>query len=416
VHRPFHSSHDKTASLGATAFQHRLSMTARSILYPGVGTSRQERKSRCRAVWSLGALLAYCVLALCPLAIAQQYPILPVAGSPKNIRFLFQDSKGRLWVGGDRLACFDGARFYSLTDYGFPAVPSYAVSEDSGGAIWIGAATGIYRYSGGRVQEVSKGATVSVVAVSPDLVLAAVGPMGKGVPATASLVRASRKGDSWKTETIMDLDSASPLTLDHAGMVLYPWPKQGWNELRLEDIVRWRQGEKLVVTHHPIAGRQATAPAAGPMRVQRDRFGCVWLGSDTSNIYQCGHDQWRAAPFEGASVRSNFTEAADGLRMRDDREDDIFIALDFELKAPIPRYSALPDVEGFAVFFCAQRWMRAVDEQETQLFAERLADNDRQACIVLVGFFSKAQLHFRGFFAWRLARESNAAMAASALA
>jgi ligand-binding sensor domain-containing protein/tRNA A-37 threonylcarbamoyl transferase component Bud32 len=312
VHRPFHSSHDKTASLGATAFQHRLSMAARSILYPGVGTSRQERKSRCRAVWSLGALLAYCVLALCPLAIAQQYPTLPVAGSPKNIRFLFQDSKGRLWVGGDRLACFDGARFYSLTDYGFPAVPSYAVSEDSGGAIWIGAATGIYRYSGGRVQEVSKGATVSVVAVSPDLVLAAVGPMGKGVPATASLVRASRKGDSWKTETIMDLDSASPLTLDHAGMVLYPWPKQGWNELRLEDIVRWRQGEKLVVTHHPISGRQATAPAAGPMRVQRDRFGCVWLGSDTSNIYQCGHDQWRAAPFEGASVRSNFTEAADG--------------------------------------------------------------------------------------------------------
>src|ERR1700723_1308885 len=74
-------------------------------------------------------------------AFAQQYPFLPVPGSPKNVKTLFEDSRGRLWLGGDQLACFDGTRLFFLADYGFPAAATYSISEDADGAIWIGAET-----------------------------------------------------------------------------------------------------------------------------------------------------------------------------------------------------------------------------------------------------------------------------------
>src|SRR5271165_4640730 len=87
-------------------------------------------------------VLWVCCLAASEIAFAQQYPFLRVAGSPKNPQALFQDSKGRLWITGNDLACFDGSRFFFLRDYGFPAVAALDVSEDPGGAIWIGAETG----------------------------------------------------------------------------------------------------------------------------------------------------------------------------------------------------------------------------------------------------------------------------------
>ncbi len=71
-------------------------------------------------------------------ASAQQYPFLPVPGSPKSVKTLFQDSQGRLWLGGDQVSCFDGARFFFLRDYGPPPAQTYSITEDPGGAIWIG--------------------------------------------------------------------------------------------------------------------------------------------------------------------------------------------------------------------------------------------------------------------------------------
>src|ERR1035438_1975506 len=62
-----------------------------------------------------------------------------------------------------------------------------------------------------------------------------------------------------------------------------------------------------------------------------------------------------------------------------------------------------------------QGGMTAIDEQEAQLFAERLADDDRQARIVLVGFLRKAQLHVLSFLVCRLTRASSAVIAASAV-
>src|ERR1022692_3288926 len=76
-------------------------------------------------------------------AFGQQYPILPVSGSPKSVKTLLQDSRGRLWLGGDQVSCFDGTRFFFLRDYGLPPAIVYSIAEDPGGAIWIGAETGV---------------------------------------------------------------------------------------------------------------------------------------------------------------------------------------------------------------------------------------------------------------------------------
>ncbi len=74
--------------------------------------------------------------------------------------------------------------------------------------------------------------------------------------------------------------------------------------------MRWHPGTTLPVRHNRFPG--AVAPEAGPVRVLRDRFGCVWIGSDSQNIYTCGDNTWHKAPFEGASVRASLTEAPDG--------------------------------------------------------------------------------------------------------
>jgi ligand-binding sensor domain-containing protein len=243
-------------------------------------------------------------------AFGQQYPFLPVPGAPKNVKTLFQDSRGRLWVGGDQLACYDGARLFFLADYGFPATASYSIAEDASGAIWIGADTGVYRFANGRVEEIGKGVAVSVTPAAPGLVVAAIGPLGKGLPTNASLVRFERVGSAWKTETVMSLDSPGPMTLDHAGQLLYVWPAKGWNELRLEDVVRWHPGTQLHVRRHPLPADKLLN--SGPFKVLRDRFGCVWVGANGQQAYDCGDNRWPIAQFEGADIVANLSESADG--------------------------------------------------------------------------------------------------------
>ena len=253
-----------------------------------------------------------CLLAAAPSqALAQQYPFLPVAGSPKNVKALFQDSRGRLWVGGDDLACFDGAHLFFLRDYGFPRAATSVITEDSSGGIWIGAETGVYRFANGRLEEIAKGVTVSIIAAAPDLIVAALGPPGLGTPANATLSRIIRADGKWKTQTVMNLDSPGPLTLDRAGLILYPWPDGGWNEIQLADLLHWRSGTPPPVVRHPV-NHQTGSTGAGPMKVLRDRYGCVWIGTDDINKYDCGENRWQFAPFQGADVGQNFSEAPDG--------------------------------------------------------------------------------------------------------
>ncbi len=86
-------------------------------------------------------------LLLANVMFGQQLPFVLVPGGPANIRQIFQDHLGRLWVASfTDLACFDGSRFYSMRDFGFQAIDVSAIAEDSDGAIWIGAGNGVYRF------------------------------------------------------------------------------------------------------------------------------------------------------------------------------------------------------------------------------------------------------------------------------
>jgi tRNA A-37 threonylcarbamoyl transferase component Bud32/ligand-binding sensor domain-containing protein len=237
----------------------------------------------------------------------QQYPFLSVPGSPKSVKSLFQDSRGRLWLGGQQSACFDGTRFFFLRDYGFPDAEAYDFSEDPGGSIWIGAATGIYRFANGTVEQIGTGVAVSVIAVSANLAIAATGPPGLGIPTNTTLLRMQRSGDRWTAETVMTLDSPGPLTLDRLGTLLYPGSGKAWSEIRVEDVVRWRRGAALPVIRHP-ADR---FPDNGPVKVMRDRQGCLWVAADGGTGYDCGKGN-HVALFDGANTRSRIHEGSDG--------------------------------------------------------------------------------------------------------
>ncbi len=238
-------------------------------------------------IFLIPCAIMYVPLAV-PVAFGQQYAFLPVPGGPRAVKALFQDSQGRLWMRGEQsgpeLACFDGTRFFDLREYGFPSVETNDIAEDSSGAIWIGAETGVYRFSHGRVEQINQGFAVSVIPATPDVVVAAMGPLSQVVPAQAALVRIERAGANWKTETVMSLESAGPLTLDHFGKLLYPYTSeqaQQWTDIPLEDVLQWRPGVKITGSNHG----PRDFPFNGQWNFMRDRFGCLWSGSD----YDCGH-------------------------------------------------------------------------------------------------------------------------------
>ena len=251
-------------------------------------------------------MAAWVAVLTCMPAVAQRFPIIRIPGSPKNVRVLFQDSRGRLWLGGDQLACFDGVRFFFLSDYGFPAVTSYSLAEDEAGAIWVGAESGVYRFDR-HVEQIASGVATSVIAVKPDLVLAALGPPGHGIPESASLVRIERIQKGWTTETLLSLGSPGPLTVDHSGILLYP-AGAGWSELSLQDAVGWQPGSSLSVKAQ-VVGNPRT-PGAGDRKVLRDRLGCVWLGSEEEIVYSCDGATWRDSGLAG--LRAQISETPDG--------------------------------------------------------------------------------------------------------
>ena len=238
-------------------------------------------------------------------AIAQQYAFLPVAGSPKSAKVLFQDAQGRLWIGGDQASCFDGTRFFSLRDYGLPPAVTYAFADDSSGAMWIATENGVYRFANGRVQLIAPGMAVSVVAATPDLAIAVIGPAGKGVMSDGSVVRMKRSGDTWKTDAIAPMATLNPIALSPDGRLICPWPLHGWLEMRIDDVAKWRPGEELPID------RIAKPRAPGwPVKVMRDHAGCLWVGTVGGNGYDCGdgpHD-----PMPGGRLESNMHESADG--------------------------------------------------------------------------------------------------------
>ena len=253
--------------------------------------------------------LVVCVYActVCPVAFGQQYPFLAVPGSPRVVTSLYQDSKGRLWLGGDQAAFFDGVRFFPLRDYGLPAAPVHEIAEDNSGAIWIAAESGLYRFANGKLDEVGRAVVTSVVAVSADTAFASVGPLGKGVPLKVTLARIERAHGKWGIETLMPLDSPGPLTLDHNGRLLYARMSGGWDEISGGDLVRWHPGIRVVPSSHPLPGFAGFY--AGAIRVVRDHAGCVWTSNSLD--YMCDGKTWLPKPLNG-DANSNLTESPDG--------------------------------------------------------------------------------------------------------
>jgi hypothetical protein len=257
-----------------------------------------------------GVAIRICLLFTCPKLGAQQYPFIPVAGAPTTPNLaLFQDSRGRLWIGGKEAACFDGVRFFPLSDYGFPSSMVYEIGEDSEGGIWIGAETGLYRFANGRVQEISKGVVTSVVVAKTDLVLAAIGPLGAGPPRKAALLRVTRVGGQWKPETVMDLDCPGPLALNAQGTVTYPFRSTASREIQLKDLRAWSPGTQVPVQ---TRGDGSGAPVNGVWKTLYDRAGCIWTSMPFGVVYRCGEMK---GPAPGPGVIANVMHEADDGRM-----------------------------------------------------------------------------------------------------
>jgi ligand-binding sensor domain-containing protein/tRNA A-37 threonylcarbamoyl transferase component Bud32 len=243
------------------------------------------------------------------LALGQQYPFLAVPGAPKGVTVLFQDSKGRLWLGGSQqVVCFDGARFFSLADYGMPPTVPNDIAEDSGGAIWIGADTGVYRFATGSVERVRGGSAVSVIPATPEVAIVAAGQPGRNTRSQGfvSLDRVERINGKWRSDHLINLDSAGPLTRDPTGMILYPRPGKGWGEIRMSDLLHPRPGAAIPITQEAVRGFPG-----GPLKILRDRFGCVWEGASGDNIYNCGGGR-TPVKSQGSEFQENLHEAPDG--------------------------------------------------------------------------------------------------------
>jgi ligand-binding sensor domain-containing protein len=237
-----------------------------------------------------GFLLLPAVAAMA--AAAQHYPILPVLNSPHGIFTMMQDSQSALWLGSiDDVYRFDGEHFYSLRQYGFPKETPNSFAEDNDGGIWIatqgtdvGGGTGhggLYRYQGGHIKKEFSADGLSVVAISPGIMLASIGSELSGKPAFGDIVLFHKSGNDWIPTRLLE-KQADHLTVDHQGNVLFPCPG-GWCEISRQRLREWRGPESpLEVQRH----------SGSPLieRVLRDRFGCMWFRAEAFASYQCPAD------------------------------------------------------------------------------------------------------------------------------
>ncbi len=224
------------------------------------------------------------VLGCCPLARAQRYPILPVAGSPPNITALLQDGQSRLWVGTvDNVWCFDGARFYSLRSFGFPAERVTSLAEDSRGGIWIGTDGDIARggsnpgaawiYRGDKVTQVLPGPVQSILHVSSQYML-----LSQYGSDFGDLYRMDATASGWKPKLLAS-KAAYSLSASWDGDIYFPCPG-GACELTPDQIAHWSTGQQVTRIVEMWG-------ASFPHRIFRDQFGCLWNRNEISASLSC---------------------------------------------------------------------------------------------------------------------------------
>ena len=240
-------------------------------------------------------------------AVAQQYAFVPVSNSPKTINRVFQDRGGRLWLGTlDDLVMFDGVRFYSLHDYGYPATPSREIAEDDEGGIWSASGLGVYRFHDGQVSQVFAGNSVNIAMLAPGVMLAAVNPPGDPKSGTPEyqLIRIRRESSGWTTELLPGPTVITGFALDKAGAALFVCAG-GWCELSRRAILDWHAGAVRDTFHKDDNNFS---------RVYRDRFGCLWLRSSPFTTYTCPGGVQTRVPDDIASLSplAFLAEAADG--------------------------------------------------------------------------------------------------------
>lgn len=217
---------------------------------------------------------------------AQHYPILPVSNSPHGIFALLQDSQSALWVGTiNNVYRFDGERFYSLRQYGFPEERVSSFAEDSNGGIWIATQThdpqsdlaggGIYRYQGGKVEKLLTGAAFSLVNSGYGTMLATV--MHRVSEDSGDLYMFHETGRVWHSTKLLE-EAAGHLSVDHQGNVLFPCRRNicefSANQIQNSDRIVPRPASKLAFRSDAV-------------RYIRDRFGCLWLRTYVALNYSC---------------------------------------------------------------------------------------------------------------------------------
>ena len=214
--------------------------------------------------------------------LGQQYPFVPVTNSPRNIERILQDKRGRLWMSThDDVLCFDGTRFFSLREFGLPAVMTYGLAEDAEGGILSASERGVYRFIQGRLEHVVSGLFVrDIVAVAPGLLLAAV-IANPGDSDHLPLYRIRAASGGWRAERLANWEGGDSLNRDNSGAILTVCPG-GWCELPAKLIADWNPR---------YAGSPVFHKSEGDLRrVVRDRFGCLWFRSVESGAYQCPGD------------------------------------------------------------------------------------------------------------------------------
>ena len=263
-------------------------------------------------------------------ASAQQYPVLPVAGSPHGIYTMMQDSESRLWLGTiDDVFCFDGVRFFSLRKFAFPRETPNAFAEDTVGGIWIGTQGtavgggtdhgGLYRYQAGRLERVFSGDVLSIASLHSGAVLASFGTEAQRKAAYGDLYIFERREEHWTPQHLTH-KTVNHMTIDKNGTVLFPCPV-GWCELTRERLAeRQTQDAPLAFEQHP----------GSPLieRVLRDRFGCVWFRAEEFASYQCPGMK------EPATVNTDISETDLSAHLEEAPDGSIFMLVSLALGRP----------------------------------------------------------------------------------
>jgi hypothetical protein len=254
------------------------------------------------------------ILAAAVAAHAQLYPILPVANSPHGIVAMMQDSKSALWLGtDDDVYRFDGERFYSIRQYGFPPERVISMAEDSEGGIWIATdfidgrdgvlRGGLYVYRNGRVERILSRAVESVVSAGDGTVFATVSRIASWEFGDLYIFRKSQGG--WQG-TSVSLDNAKWLSVDHQGSLLFPC-RSGWCEFSRDQIARL-PNENLQPQIQGSTGQ------VNSIRVLRDKSNCIWFRSAREEDYKCpGKPQVKLSDTDvGLDYAVQLSEASDG--------------------------------------------------------------------------------------------------------